>query len=148
MNALQIDVLERDATIKTLRSEEARLLKENATLAADNAALLTRLGAVVACPDKRSAGGAKAHAEAAEACLQPHPGAALLKERAEKDAYIKALADALDKACSTCHGRMEWDSSCSRCGDSTEDHVCNDKTYPCDAGIHATAAAARAKVLP
>lgn len=33
--------------------------------------------------------------------------------------------------CPSCRGRGAWETNCTLCGDSTYDHVCNDKTVSC-----------------
>lgn len=43
----------------------------------------------------------------------------------------KEMAEAVMKQCSLCSGAGEYESSCSRCEDSTEDHACEYETLSC-----------------
>jgi hypothetical protein len=77
-------------------------------------------------------------AEAAwTACARQHAGreaAAHAEGERAAMARVMALVEVLKlalKRCGYCHGKGEWESSCRRCEDSGDDHVCDEKTYEC-----------------
>ena len=67
---------------------------------------------------------------------------ALRSRVAELEAVERAAReyrDALHATCGSCHGTRQRHTSCTRCGDSTDDHFCNDDIVPCRDKIHAVA---------
>lgn len=48
-----------------------------------------------------------------------------------ENARLREALVGMSKTC-RCRGTGQWETSCTLCGDSTYDHVCNDRTVPCD----------------
>lgn len=70
---------------------------------------------------------------------------------AAENAALRRVADAArkliplaDTSCGLCYGKRMWMTNCSRCGDSGEDHFCNDDIVKCDKPLHAAIDAATA----